>query len=844
MRDFFRRSYSFFQRNTRRGEVATTVTIVILGILLGGGILANQLIETGTRLFSRAQVAGVPNCKDIDGPVTLFINEPAVFQATFSSPSTNLVGGFFLDGVANIPLNSPKQFAQQFFNYSGGNVGAALQWTWTPTANDVGGHTVYCRAINGVVAECRPPGMLDPAPGNQYACAGPAMFGQPATVKGRPIYVAPSRSVIPNCSINSISPTTITAGQQVTINVRFDSQQGELRGRLYVDNDAGQIFDRFYGSGTTVTTATENITWTPTAANVGPHTIYCRAWYDGIAECRPSNLVDKNPRFPCAGPNASQTFTVVAAPTPTKTVDQCPTYCNQTYPGSTASCAVNAGLCPATGPGGGSLQGFPNYCGGTVCCCTAPGPATATPPPAINCSVTLRNATEIDPASASHQFQANVTGGYPPYTYQWRIYDGKGITVDQVPYQTNSIYTWNLQSKPFTPGSIYIFAYVDIKDSKGSTKTNCTPAAPQVRGASQLCAPCTSSTYCTSLDPSGISYCSGGRCSPVVGAWCPVAPAAPSNTPVPPAATNTPVPPTATPTSIPVQCGQACTQNANCPAGTLCSTATSKCQAQAGYVCAAATNTPVPRTATPIPTNTLVPVQPGSCAPPPVTFIQPLPGTVTAGTPYAIQWNQATGANDYAIRIDKASPSWAANITSCTQANPEDACTDGFQGGTSFNYTFDAGVNYDIWVHAKKTGCIDWSPATHVTVTGQTAQAPTPTTDPNATPPVGGGPTNTPVPPTPTRVPGTFICKYDGQIPTDPTTLLACGEQNLDQDLTLFLGCLQDFLDGKVARCKVRADIDANVSGTIDQGDITAKLKVWSAGKADHIKTRLTIKYR
>src|SRR3989338_2467052 len=291
MRDFFRRSYSFFQRNTRRGEVATPVTIVILGILLGGGILANQLIETGTRLFSRAQVAGVPNCKDIDGPATIFVGEQVMYQATFTSPTTNLAGDLFLDG--NIPVTTKNVVA----NYSpGANV--ALAMYWKPTANDVGGHPVYCRAINGVVAECRPPGMLDPAPGNQYACAGPAMFGQPATVKGRPIYVAPSRSVIPNCSINSISPTTITAGQQVTINVRFDSQQGELRGRLYVDNDAGQIFDRFYGSGTTVTTATENITWTPTAANVGPHTIYCRAWYDGIAECRPSNLFDKNPRFP------------------------------------------------------------------------------------------------------------------------------------------------------------------------------------------------------------------------------------------------------------------------------------------------------------------------------------------------------------------------------------------------------------------------------------------------------------------------------------------------------------------------------------------------------------------
>lgn len=54
--------------------------------------------------------------------------------------------------------------------------------------------------------------------------------------------------------------------------------------------------------------------WTPTEA--GTFTVFCRAWNDGIAECR-GDCVDGAPRYSCAGPNSKMTVTVVTPTPPT-----------------------------------------------------------------------------------------------------------------------------------------------------------------------------------------------------------------------------------------------------------------------------------------------------------------------------------------------------------------------------------------------------------------------------------------------------------------------------------------------------------------------------------------------
>ena len=137
--------------------------------------------------------------------------------------------------------------------------------------------------------------------------------------------VTAAQSSVPNCS-NLSGPTTLTVGQAGTYTASFYSQVANSKGRIdiadatkspapleppwgspqnYVDSKETGVVAGNSGTG--------SISWTPTTA--GTYFLYCRAWNDGIAECRgDAAYVDGPPRYTCAGPNASMTMTVTAAP--------------------------------------------------------------------------------------------------------------------------------------------------------------------------------------------------------------------------------------------------------------------------------------------------------------------------------------------------------------------------------------------------------------------------------------------------------------------------------------------------------------------------------------------------
>lgn len=114
---------------------------------------------------------------------------------------------------------------------------------------------------------------------------------------------------VPNCT-NLTGPTTLTVGQKGTYAADFSSPQGNLGGEIFAGQNGTGIW--YPGNkGISGNSGSLSFDWTPTAA--GTYDVLCRAWNDGIAECRgKSNYVDAPPRYACAGPNSSMTVTVTA----------------------------------------------------------------------------------------------------------------------------------------------------------------------------------------------------------------------------------------------------------------------------------------------------------------------------------------------------------------------------------------------------------------------------------------------------------------------------------------------------------------------------------------------------
>ena len=149
----------------------------------------------------------------------------------------------------------------------------------------------------------------------------------------------PTLPPYPNCK-NVTGPSTIVLGNPATYTFTYENYNGPVTSRgtaVTSNNCATQNFwqDSPGGPGNV------SFTWTPTVG--GRYVIDCRAWNDGIAECRGnSDCVSGPPVYRCPGPFASYVINVVT-PTP---IPPTPTLAPILNAGTGDSCAM---ICSSRG---------------------------------------------------------------------------------------------------------------------------------------------------------------------------------------------------------------------------------------------------------------------------------------------------------------------------------------------------------------------------------------------------------------------------------------------------------------------------------------------------------------
>ncbi|MBI4129967.1 carboxypeptidase regulatory-like domain-containing protein, partial [Candidatus Roizmanbacteria bacterium] len=122
-----------------------------------------------------------------------------------------------------------------------------------------------------------------------------------------------------NCGIDTNFDTIpeIQAGTTIGFQAQYESLDGNLRGEL--SKDTFSMSDRLgyqnFGNGPAFTSGTISGSWPTTLADVGLHTIMCRAWNDGIAEARPAATMDGPAQYPATGPVYQIEVEVVTVPT-------------------------------------------------------------------------------------------------------------------------------------------------------------------------------------------------------------------------------------------------------------------------------------------------------------------------------------------------------------------------------------------------------------------------------------------------------------------------------------------------------------------------------------------------
>lgn len=141
-----------------------------------------------------------------------------------------------------------------------------------------------------------------------------------------------SVSVVPNCT-NISGPATLVLGQTGTYSAKFvaAASGGLTDGSIFysrVINGADQkdIHDLFTNPYNRPVSNGQTLTTTFTPSAVGQYWLRCRAWNDGIAECRPPATVDQSPRFPCTGPGYEMLVTV------TQPASTCRQACSDSQP--------------------------------------------------------------------------------------------------------------------------------------------------------------------------------------------------------------------------------------------------------------------------------------------------------------------------------------------------------------------------------------------------------------------------------------------------------------------------------------------------------------------------------
>jgi len=108
--------------------------------------------------------------------------------------------------------------------------------------------------------------------------------------------------LIPNCKNikvnNSNLPYTVLAGDTITLTADYENLNGPVTSVGMVVNPQGSCSFSPLNASQSGGAGTYSFNWTPTSA--GNYDVFCRAWNDGVAECR-GMCVDGPPRYQCPG---------------------------------------------------------------------------------------------------------------------------------------------------------------------------------------------------------------------------------------------------------------------------------------------------------------------------------------------------------------------------------------------------------------------------------------------------------------------------------------------------------------------------------------------------------------
>ncbi len=117
--------------------------------------------------------------------------------------------------------------------------------------------------------------------------------------------------LIPNCKDIKVNnrdlPYTVLKGDTVNLSAVYENYNGPLTDVGMVVNPQGSCSFTPLNIAQSGGSGTHTFSWTPTQEGV--YDVFCRAWNDGIAECR-GLCVDGPPRYQCHGPSAWGTITV------------------------------------------------------------------------------------------------------------------------------------------------------------------------------------------------------------------------------------------------------------------------------------------------------------------------------------------------------------------------------------------------------------------------------------------------------------------------------------------------------------------------------------------------------
>jgi len=104
--------------------------------------------------------------------------------------------------------------------------------------------------------------------------------------------------LIPNCKNIRFNPVSPLVGDTITITADYENLNGPVTSVGMVVNPQGSCSFSPLNVTQSAGAGTYSFNWTPT--NAGNYDIFCRAWNDGIAECR-GMCVDAPPRYQCRG---------------------------------------------------------------------------------------------------------------------------------------------------------------------------------------------------------------------------------------------------------------------------------------------------------------------------------------------------------------------------------------------------------------------------------------------------------------------------------------------------------------------------------------------------------------